>query len=176
MQTILGSGGAIGTDLAKALAQFTSDIKLVSRNPKKVNESDILHSADFSDPSQIFKAVEGSEICYVTVGFEYNIKVWREKWPPFIKNVVDACILNNTKLVFFDNVYALGVDNVKHITEESSIRPGSKKGEVRAIVDRILLEQMLFIQWVIRPISPKPQPFLAIHQMRITKYGIYRLT
>lgn len=35
MQTILGSGGAIGTDLAKALTQFTNDIKLVSRNPKK---------------------------------------------------------------------------------------------------------------------------------------------
>ena len=142
MQTILGSGGAIGTDLAKALTQYTHEIKLVSRNPKKVNETDILYSADFSDPAQIFKAVEGSEICYVTVGFDYKIKVWREKWPPFIKNVVDACIQNNTKLVFFDNVYALGVDHVNHITEESTISPASKKGEVRAIVDKMILEQI----------------------------------
>lgn len=142
MQTILGSGGAIGTDLAKALTQFTNDIKLVSRNPQKVNETDLLLSSDFSDRAQIFKAVEGSEICYVTVGFEYNIKVWREKWPPFIQNVVEACNRYNSKLVFFDNVYALGVDNVKHMTEESLIHPGSKKGEVRAIVDKIILEQI----------------------------------
>ena len=142
MQTILGSGGAIGTDLAKALTQFTHEIKLVSRNPKKVNERDILYPADFSDPAQVFKAIEGSEICYVTVGFDYSTKVWREKWPPFIKNVVDACIQNNTKLVFFDNVYALDAGHVKHITEESPINPISKKGEVRAIVDRIILEQI----------------------------------
>jgi len=37
MQTILGSGGAIGIELAKALTAYTLDIKLVSRNPKKVN-------------------------------------------------------------------------------------------------------------------------------------------
>jgi nucleoside-diphosphate-sugar epimerase len=142
MQTILGSGGAIGTDLAKALTQFTNDIKLVSRNPKKVNESDILLSADFSDAAQIFKAIEGSDICYVTVGFEYNIKVWREKWPPFIKNVVEACIRHNSKLVFFDNMYAIGALHVNHITEESPISPTSKKGEVRVEVDRIILEQI----------------------------------
>jgi len=142
MQTILGSGGAIGIDLAKALTTYTNDIKLVSRNPKKVNETDSLQSADFTDSSQLFKAIEGSEICYVTVGFDYNVKVWREKWPPFMKNVVDACIQNNTKLVFFDNVYALGEDAVNHITEESPINPSSKKGEVRAAIDRMIMEQV----------------------------------
>lgn len=35
MQTILGSGGAIGIELAKALKEFTNEIRLVSRNPKK---------------------------------------------------------------------------------------------------------------------------------------------
>ncbi len=40
MQTILGSGGAIGTELASALKKYTSDIRLVSRNPVKVNPTD----------------------------------------------------------------------------------------------------------------------------------------
>jgi NAD dependent epimerase/dehydratase family enzyme len=35
MLTILGSGGAIGNELAKSLRHYTSDIRLVSRNPKK---------------------------------------------------------------------------------------------------------------------------------------------
>lgn len=39
MQVIIGSGGAIGTKLARALPPYTSDIRLVSRNPKKVNDT-----------------------------------------------------------------------------------------------------------------------------------------
>jgi nucleoside-diphosphate-sugar epimerase len=142
MQTILGSGGSIGTDLAKVLTQYTSEIRLVSRNPMKVNDTDILHSADLSDASNINKAIEGSEICYVTLGFDYNLKVWREKWLHFMTNVVEACIQHQTKLVFFDNIYAIGGDNVKHITENSPISPSSKKGEIRADVDQLILEQV----------------------------------
>jgi len=142
MQTILGSGGAIGTELAKALKQYTSDIRLVSRNPKKVNDTDSLYPADLSDKNQVIAAIEGSEICYLTLGFDYNIKIWKEKWPALIKNVVEACINHKTKLVFFDNIYSIGGDNVKHITELSPISPSSKKGEVRAFVDQHILENV----------------------------------
>jgi len=68
-QTILGAGGAIGTELAKALNNYTNDIRLVSRNPKKVNPDDELLRADLSDASQVEKAIERSSIVYLTVGF-----------------------------------------------------------------------------------------------------------
>lgn len=139
-QTILGSGGAIGIELAKALTAYTSGIRLVSRNPKKVNPNDELFSADLTNRENVFKAIEGSEIVYVTVGFAYHIKTWQIMWPPFIKNVIDACLQHNARMVFFDNVYAIGGDNVKHITEESPISPCSKKGEVRAEVDNLILD------------------------------------
>ena len=139
-QTILGSGGAIGIELAKALTAHTTDIRLVSRNPKKVNLNDELFPADLTNREEVFKAIADSEIVYVTVGFAYNIKVWQKLWLPFIRNVVDGCIQHNAKLVFFDNVYAIGSDNVKHITENSPISPCSKKGEVRAEVDKLILD------------------------------------
>lgn len=47
MQTILGSGGAIGTELAKHLTNYTGQIRLVSRNPKKVNLTDELFSCNY---------------------------------------------------------------------------------------------------------------------------------
>lgn len=47
MQTILCSGGAIGTELAKYLPNYTNQIRLVSRNPKKVNPTDELFSCDY---------------------------------------------------------------------------------------------------------------------------------
>jgi len=141
-QTILGAGGAIGIELAKALAEYTSDIRLVSRNPKKVNQTDTLFSADLTKREEVFKAVKGSHITYVAIGFPYKTSTWKESWTPFIQNVVDACLEHNSKLVFFDNVYAIGGNNVNHITESSPISPTSKKGEIRAEVDRIILENI----------------------------------
>ncbi|WP_202912273.1 Rossmann-fold NAD(P)-binding domain-containing protein [Sphingobacterium olei] len=90
----------------------------------------------------MFKAVEGSYTTYVAIGFAYKTSAWKENWIPFIQNVVDVCIKHNSKLVFFDNVYAIGGNNVNHITENSPISPASKKGEVRAEVDRIVLKNM----------------------------------
>ena len=140
MQTILGAGGAIGVELAKALTKHTDAIRLVGRTPKKVNDTDKLFTANLDDPEQVMKAVEGSQIAYLTVGYDYNTKLWQEKWPVLIKNVVDACIQHRCKLVFFDNIYAIGGDNVTHITETSPMSPCSKKGETRAAVDRHILE------------------------------------
>ncbi len=141
-QTILGAGGPIGIELAKALTAYTTDIRLVSRNPKKVNQTDTLFPADLTKKEEVLKAVEGSHITYVAIGFAYNTRTWKENWVPFIQNVVDACIKHNSKLVFFDNVYAIGGNNVNHITENSPISPTSKKGEIRAEVDRIILKNM----------------------------------
>lgn len=140
MQTILGSGGSIGVELAKFLTTYTNDIRLVSRNPKKVNVTDHLFAADLSDKEQIFRSIEGSEICYITIGFDYKTKVWQEKWPPFIQYVIEACTAHQCKLVFFDNIYALDPNQVEQITESSPINPTSKKGQVRAAVDRMILE------------------------------------
>ena len=142
MQTILGSGGSIGTELAKALKQYTADIKLVSRNPVRVNDPDTLHAVDLTDAMQVEEAVEGSEICYVTLGFEYNTRVWEERWLPFMTTVVETCTKHKSKLVFFDNVYAIGGNHVRHITEDSPLSPSSKKGEVRAAVDNLILDRM----------------------------------
>jgi nucleoside-diphosphate-sugar epimerase len=139
MQTILGAGGAIGKELAKALTEFTKEIRLVSRNPEKVNPDDELFPADLLNPEMVDKAIEGSSIAYITVGFTYNIKVWRANWPLFIDNVINACIKYNCKLVFFDNIYMYDPAYLNGMTEETPHKPISKKGEVRAeLVKKIM--------------------------------------
>jgi len=143
MNTILGAGGAIGIELAKVLKSYTNDIRLVARNPKKVNDTDTLFAADLTVREQVFGAIKGSEVVYLVVGFQYKISVWREQWPKLMTNVIDACIENNSKLVFFDNIYMIGGDNVKHITEESPFSPVSKKGDVRAKLDNMILEKIM---------------------------------
>lgn len=142
MQTILGANGTIGSVLAKELATYTDKIRLVSRNPKKINESDELFPADLSYPAIVEQAVEGSDVVYVVVGFDYNLKVWEEKWPSFMRATIDACIKQNTRLVFFDNVYLYDINTISHMTEESPINPPSKKGVIRKQIAQMIMVEV----------------------------------
>ncbi len=131
MQVVLGSGGVIGTGLAKILPQYTDIVRLVSRHPSAINQNDELVRADLTDYSQTEKAVENADIAYLVPGMEYKISVWQRDWPKIMTNVINACRKFNTKLVFFDNVYAYGkVDG--WMSEDTPMNPSSKKGEVRA--------------------------------------------
>lgn len=142
MQTILGANGTIGSVLAKELTAYTNQIRLVSRNPKKVNETDELFPADLSDASQVEKAIAGSEVVYLLVGFDYNLKIWKDKWPKLMRSTIDACIKHKAKLVFFDNVYLYDINAIPHMTENSAINPPSKKGTVRKEIADMLLNEV----------------------------------
>ena len=138
--TILGANGTIGSVLAKELTAYTNDIRLVSRNPKKVNATDELMPADLSDASQVDKAIAGSDVVYLLVGFDYNTKVWQEKWPALMKACIEACSKHKAKLVFFDNVYPYDKTEIEHMTENSKVNPPSVKGKVRASIAQMLMD------------------------------------
>ena len=140
MQTILGSGGTIGIELAKALTAYTDQIRLVSRNPKKVNDTDQLISADLLKKDEVREAIKGSSVVYVTVGFPYNLKVWKRSWPKFIKHVIEACKEEKCKLVFFDNIYMYDPNHLDGMTEETPINPPSKKGRVRDEIAQMIMD------------------------------------
>ncbi len=142
MQTILGSGGAIGIPLAKELKKYTNHIRLVSRNPKKVNETDELYPTDLNDLSQIEKAIAGSEVVYVVIGFEYKLKVWQKIWPSFMREVINSCKAHNAKLVFFDNVYLYDKLAIPHMIETSPIQAPSKKGVVRQKLHEMIMDEV----------------------------------
>lgn len=141
MQTILGANGSIGTELSRYLPRYTKNIRQVSRSPRKVNETDQTLAADLLDYAQTEKAVSGSEIVYLVAGLKYDTKVWQAQWPKVMRNTIDACKRNNCKLVFFDNVYAYG-HVVGSMTEETPFSPDSVKGEVRAKVATMLLQEI----------------------------------
>jgi nucleoside-diphosphate-sugar epimerase len=138
MQTILGSGGAIGAQLAKALPKYTDKIRLVSRNPKKANPGDELFSADLTDAEAVDRAVNGSEIAYLTAGLVYKTNVWQKSWPVIMNNVIQACLKHKCKLVFFDNIYIYDGTVLNPITETTPINPPSEKGKVRAKIVKMI--------------------------------------
>src|SRR6476469_1653106 len=141
MQTPLGAHGVIGREVSRRLAQYSSRIRQVSRSPKPVNATDELFPADLLDAKATADAVAGSEVTYLVAGLKYDHKVWQEQWPRMMRNAIDACKRHRSALVFFDNVYAYGrVDGP--MTEETPYNPCSRKGEVRARIATMLMDEV----------------------------------
>ncbi|SFN24435.1 Nucleoside-diphosphate-sugar epimerase [Chryseobacterium oleae] len=142
MQTILGANGQIGEELARELKRnYTSDIRIVSRKPVKVNDTDILFAADLSKREEAIEAVKGSEIAYFTLGMPMNTDLWEKQFAVILRNVIDACKINGTKLVFFDNTYMYPQDS-RVLTEQTPFAPVGKKGRVRQQMAEMLLKEM----------------------------------
>lgn len=141
MQTILGANGVIGQGLTRALAQANLRIRQVSRHPRRVGPTDETVSADLLDPEATAAAVADSEVVYLVAGLKYDASVWEEQWPRVMRHVIGACKRHDARLVFLDNVYAYGhVDGP--MTESTPFNPASRKGEVRARIASMLLDEM----------------------------------
>lgn len=141
MQTILGAKGIIAQELSRALVAYTKDIRQVSRHPNKVNPGDQTFAADLLDGEATAQAVAGSEVVYLVAGLTYDTAVWQTQWPVVMRNTIEACKRAGARLVFFDNVYAYGrVEGL--MTEDTPFNPISKKGEVRARIATLLMDEM----------------------------------
>ena len=140
MQTVLGAGGPIADELIRELHRsYPTDIRVVSRKPVRVDDSDELVAADLTDAAATRRAVEGSDTAYLTVGLPLSSELWERQFPVMMRNVVDACAEHGTRLVFFDNTYMYpGTPDPQ--TEATPFAPGGRKGAVRAQMATMLLE------------------------------------
>ncbi|WP_407535158.1 NAD-dependent epimerase/dehydratase family protein [Elizabethkingia miricola] len=142
MQTILGANGQIGEELARELKRnFTSDIRIVNRRAQKVNDTDEIFSADLSVREKAIEAVKGSEIAYFTLGLPISSDLWEKQFPVILRNVIDACKANGTKLVFFDNTYMYPQDD-RILTENTAFDPVGRKGRVRRQMAEMVLKEI----------------------------------
>ncbi len=141
MQTILGANGIIGKELSKHLQTSKISVRQAGRNPVKQNPSDELMVTDLLNEEQTQRAVAGSDVVYLLAGLKYDTKVWQRDWPKVMRHAIDACKKHQSKLVFFDNVYAYGLVEGP-MTEETPFNPISRKGEVRAMIATMLLDEI----------------------------------
>ncbi|MGN8236584.1 NAD-dependent epimerase/dehydratase family protein [Enterobacter soli] len=141
MQTILGASGQIARELARELKRnYTDDLRLVSRHPQKVNDSDITCAADLLDAQQTRNAVKGSDTVYFAAGLPPDSALWERQFPTMLKNALEAARMAGAKFVYFDNTYMYAQSNAPQ-TEETRFAPRGRKGKVRAaMADRVLNE------------------------------------
>lgn len=142
MQTVLGANGQIAEELTRYLHDnVTHDIRLVSRNPRRVHETDQLHKANLLDADATTAAVQGSDIAYLTVGLPIDSTLWEQQFPVMMANTIAACQQHGTKLVFFDNTYMYPRTDVPQV-EDTAFQPVGRKATVRARITDMLLAEM----------------------------------
>lgn len=142
MQTILGANGQIAVELARELKRtHTDELRLVSRTPRKVNDTDAVVSADLLDAGETAKAVAGSDIVYFTAGLPPDTALWEKRFPTMLKNALDACRAAGAKFAYFDNTYMYPQDD-RLLTEDAPFAPVGRKGRVRAQMASMVLEEM----------------------------------
>ncbi|PNZ46336.1 NAD-dependent epimerase/dehydratase family protein [Staphylococcus simulans] len=142
MQTVLGSNGQIGHEIARELYKnYTKDIRLVGRKPKEIHDSDELVAADLMNYAEAYHAIEGSDVVYFAVGLPANSEMWEQRFPVMMKNVIKACLETNAKLAFFDNTY-MYEKNANVQTESSPFVPVGRKSVVRAQMAEMVLKAM----------------------------------
>lgn len=140
MHTILGVNGIIGEELAKELRlNYTAKIKLVGRNPEKVHREDVLCKANLFIIEDVHKALENTEIAYLTVGLPYTSEVWLRDWVRIMENVIEGCKKQNCKLVYFDNTYMYPQD-VAVQKEDTPMTSEGKKGKGKQLAAELLLQ------------------------------------
>lgn len=140
MNTLLGANGTIGSALIPILKKNGEPMRLVSRREMKVEGAETF-AADVLDKDKLFEAVKGSDIVYLLIGLRYEAKVWERDWPVIMRNVIDACKANKSKLIFFDNAYMYGRVH-GYISESTPYKPISRKGRVRAEIAKMLQDEM----------------------------------
>lgn len=142
MQTILGANGQIAEELARELRRrHTDDLRLVSRTPRKVHEADTVMPADLTNAEQTRRAVEGSSIVYFTAGLPPDTELWERQFSLMLQNALDAARAAGAKFAYFDNTY-MYPQHDQLLTEATPFAPHGRKGQVRATMARMVLDEM----------------------------------
>jgi nucleoside-diphosphate-sugar epimerase len=134
MQTIFRANGQIDVELAR-------ELRRASRNPRKVNDTDKLVSANLLDARQAADAVKGSSVVYFTAGLPADTQLWETQFPVMLKNALDACRAEGASFAYFDNIYMYPQD-ARLQTEEMPFAPVGRKGKGRAAMTCTVLEEM----------------------------------
>ena len=142
MQTILGAGGPIAEGLVRELRRLhVTDLRLVSRHPRKVDEADTRFAADLTDAARTAEAVAGSDTVYFTAGLPADTALWERQFPLMLENALQAARRAKARFVYFDNTYMYPQDG-RPLTEETPFLPVGRKGRVRAAMAARVLQEM----------------------------------
>jgi len=142
---VVFGAGAVGSSLAAVLVRrgiAPDAVTLVSRTGAAPATPGVtVRRGDVADRGTAVAAARGADVVYQVLNPPYHR--WAQEFPTLEDNVVAAAEAAGARLVVLENVYGYGHPvRGEAFTEESPLKPASRKGEVRvAMHERLLAAQ-----------------------------------
>lgn len=135
LHVVLGAGPA-GSTIVDELLRRGLRVRHVNRTPLVESPTETA-VADVSDAEQAIDATRGAAAIYHAVNVPYHLQV--DAMPGIGAAVLGAAVANHARLVVLDTLYPYGEADGAAITENAPWAATSRKGRMRADLDRMYL-------------------------------------
>ncbi|WP_086826943.1 NAD-dependent epimerase/dehydratase family protein [Allokutzneria sp. NRRL B-24872] len=129
LHVIVGAG-AVGSAVARQLADAGEDVRLLTRRgggPEHARIERVL--TDATDAEALARQAKSAVAIYNCAGPAYHR--WPTDWPPLVVALVRAAEATGAVLLTTGNLYGYGQVDAP-MTEDLPVRPNSVKGQIRA--------------------------------------------
>lgn len=136
MIMVLGYG-PVGKATTELLVSQNRNVRVAQRSrPADLPEYIPFTHCDVLDPHSLNAALKNVSQVVVTIGFKYESKTWENQWPRAMANLISACTMSQTRMVFIDNLYMYG-PQTEPLTEEMALTTYGHKPAVRAHITKM---------------------------------------
>jgi nucleoside-diphosphate-sugar epimerase len=138
LHVVFGTG-PVGMAVMDALMQRGKRVRMVNRSGRaRVPDGVEVLGGDATDETFAREASEGASVVYFALNPPYD--KWPELFPPLQAGVLEGAASAGAKLVAMENLYMYGPTDGRPITEDLPYAPNSRKGRVRAMMSKELME------------------------------------
>jgi nucleoside-diphosphate-sugar epimerase len=138
VHTVLGAGPVATATVAALLSRGLS-VRVVHRSGTFPKQRGVeIVAADTSDLAQLTQAFKGSAVVYMCAMPAYHR--WAEEFDVMMQNILQACAANGSAMVFADNLYMYQESPNAPLTENTPLKPKTRKGVVRARIAEMVLQ------------------------------------
>ena len=129
---VLFGAGQVGYPLADRLLIVGKRVRIAKRSMGHVPEGCEVVLGDAADRAFCQEAARGATTVYHCMNPPYDARIWADKVPRYMDNLIVAAAHANARLVVLDNLYMLGKPKGRLFDEDTPMNPCSRKGEIRA--------------------------------------------
>jgi nucleoside-diphosphate-sugar epimerase len=135
---VVFGAGQVGSHLARRIVAEGHEVRLVSRSGRSAAPGVTAVAGNALDAAFCRATLQGAAVAYHCMNPKYEAATWASQLPVIHRNLVAGCAAAGARLVVLDNVYALGRTGGVPMTEDTALRPCSRKGAVRAELAALL--------------------------------------
>ena len=138
IHTVLGAGPVAKATVAALLSRGLG-VRVVHRSGTFTKQPGVeVVAADTSNLAQLTQAFKGSAVVYMCAMPAYHR--WVEEFDAMMHNILQACAAHGSAMVFADNLYMYQESPNAPLTENTPLKPTTRKGVVRARIAELVLQ------------------------------------